>query len=68
MRELWWLAAIGVLLALCVASLAFTSSDWCARCGCDAELHRHDRTGTDCGPCGREKCPAFKAVIVRRKP
>ena len=55
-----------LLALLCGLSRLITSSDWCALCGCSAEVHRHNRPGLDCGACGREKCPAFTAVLVRR--
>lgn len=31
----------------------------CAVCSCCYEIHTHMRMGTDCGLCGRARCPGF---------
>ncbi len=31
------------------------------RCGHDADTHEHMRPGRDCGACGAELCPRFRA-------
>jgi len=64
----------GVILLLAAAARAVTSSVtarvvWLAddllvlrRCSCGhaRELHRHYRTGSDCGACGRDRCPSYR--------
>lgn len=29
--------------------------------GCPADAHTHYRPGTDCGCCGRDRCPTYQA-------
>lgn len=36
-----------------------SESGGCLFCGCPEEAHEHYRAGTDCGRCGRDKCPNF---------
>lgn len=31
-------------------------------CGCDPDTHEHYRPGTDCGACGPEACPGYRAA------
>lgn len=32
----------------------------CGRCCCPASHHDHYRPGTDCGACGRRRCPRYR--------
>lgn len=31
-------------------------------CGHDRDVHDHYRPGTDCGACGKQTCPRFRAA------
>jgi hypothetical protein len=62
-----WLLILAPVAAASLLAWFLDSSEDCTLCGCDAEVHRHDRAGTDCGRCGRGRCPAFTARIVWRK-
>ena len=35
------------------------------QCGHVEAAHEHYRRGTDCGICGRDECPAFRAAPAR---
>lgn len=38
----------------------WNSSQPTCRCGCPRASHEHYRRGTDCGLCGRSRCPSYR--------
>lgn len=62
------LAALGILAisALALPRLADliyrAEADYACDCGCEPDTHEHYRPGTDCGACGSEHCPRYRAA------